>query len=318
MPLYLCSGAAVPVDIPVGKKMMKNVKNAEKSITNEYKNIIFSNLSLGSPKQPSGDQATKFKVPNIDLKISDNKIIITVELPGCKSDNLELSMNQNSLIIKCMNNKDKYYTEIKLPEEIIPQSTIANFKNNSLIVKADITDKAQTWDDLNKIEVLSEDLENFKNKLNKTQEQYHCVQLDYQNLLVKNKKEIESRIDNFKISVIEKLLRNIDNFELALKSTEKVKNKDSEKILVGLKLILNELRNTIIEEGVEEILSEGLIFNPSVHEVVECMETDKHPENTILEEYQKGYKYKNWIIRPSRVKVAVIPKKKVKDKDKGK
>jgi molecular chaperone GrpE len=294
--------------------MMENAKVVDKNKNTENLNIIFTNLQLGSPKQPNKSQAIKFKVPKIDLEKAENKIIITAKLPGCKLENLELLMNQNSLIIKCTNKKDKYYTEIKLPEEIIPQSTIANLINESLIVKTEIANKTQTWNGINKLEILSEDLKNTKNKLYKTQEQYHGVQLDYQNLIVKNKKEFETRIDNFKISVIEKLLRNIDNFELALKSTEKIRNKDSEKILVGLKLILNELRNTIKEEGVEEIITTGLIFDPSIHEAVECMETDKHPENTILEEYQKGYRYKNRIIRPSRVKVTILPKKKDKKK----
>jgi molecular chaperone GrpE len=294
--------------------MIKKKEKPENNKNTENQNIFFTNLQLGDPKQPSKSQAAKFKIPNTDLEKLEKKIIIKVELPGCKSENLELLLNQNYLIIKCVNKKDKYYTEIKLPEEIIPQSTVANLNNDTLIVTAEISNNTKTWDRLTEIDGLLKVLENAKNKLYKTQEQYHSVQLDYQNLLVKNKKEIETRVDNFKVSIIEKILRNIDNFELALKSTEKVKNKDSEQILVGLRLILNELRNTIKDEGVEEIVTKGQLFAPSMHEAVECMETDKHPENTILEEFQKGYRFKNRIIRPSRVKVAVLPKKNNKKK----
>jgi molecular chaperone GrpE len=70
----------------------------------------------------------------------------------------------------------------------------------------------------------------------------------------------------------------------------------------------------IMEEGVEEIVSEGMLFDPHQHEVLDCEETEKVTENSILKVYQKGYRYKNRIIRPSKVKIAIPPKPEKKKK----
>ena len=99
-------------------------------------------------------------------------------------------------------------------------------------------------------------------------------------------------------------------------STEKLENKQNEQILVGINLILTELKNIIKEECVSEIPGEGGLLDPMQHEVLDYEETEKYPENTILKVYQKGYKYKSCVLRPAKVRVAIPPKPKSKKKRK--
>jgi molecular chaperone GrpE len=300
-----------------------NIPDNQQSITsvdsmNAHEELIqFTSLKKGELKLPTENQLKKFKVPETEVAINETTINLNAKLTGAKASDIMLSLSPDSLVVLCENKKIAYYTEIKLPENIIPQSAVAKFANGNLkmtILKID--GSKIPWEDLEHIEKLQRELKDTKERHTKLQQQYHGIQLDYQNLLVKSKKEIDAKIDTYKISVIEKLLKNIDNFELALESTSKHQNKDNEQIIKGINLFLNELRSIISEENVTEVASEGLLFDPHLHEVLDFEETEKYPENTILEVYQKGYKYKDKVIRPAKVRIATSRKAKKKEKGK--
>jgi molecular chaperone GrpE len=281
--------------------------------------IQFTSVQKGELKIPNKSQLSKFTVPETDLTIDDTTMNLTAKLPGTTVNDLTLSLNQDSLIILSNNKQAAYYTEIKLPEGVIPQSAVAKFDNGTLnlsITKLGVYPEPK--DESVYLSQLQREVKESKDKLSQSQKQFYAIQQDYQNLLVRSKKEVEDRIDAYKISVIEKLIKNIDHFELALKSASKNTNqtKNNDQILVGINLILNELKNMIKEEGVCEITGDGLLLDPLQHEVLDCEETDKYPENTILMVHQKGYKYKSWVIRPSKVKVSIQPKSKKKGKPK--
>jgi molecular chaperone GrpE len=281
--------------------------------------IQFTNITKGELKTPNKKQLENFKIPNTDLIINESNIEITTDLEGTTNKDLSLSLNQESLTILCKNKKIGYYLEMKLPEKIIPQSAVAIFEVGKLSVKiAKHLNSDEPWVDLVEVGQLEANLQDSKDRLIQVQKQYHSIQQEYQNLLVKSSKDIENRIDSYKISVIEKILQNIDNFELALESTSKIKNKHNEQILLGINLILNDLKNLVKEENVTEVPGEGGILDPTQHEVLECEDSEKYPENTILKVFKKGYKYKDRVIRPAKVRVSIckLTKKDSKKKKK--
>lgn len=95
----------------------------------------------------------------------------------------------------------------------------------------------------------------------------------------------------------------LDNFENALKfsqtSSEEVKN-----WAIGFQMILAQFRDVMHNHGIVAYHSEGNLFDPHFHEAMEIVETDQHPDGTILEEYAKGYKSQHRTVRPAKVKVA--------------
>lgn len=101
-------------------------------------------------------------------------------------------------------------------------------------------------------------------------------------------------------------LPSLDNFENALKfsnsSSEEVKN-----WAIGFQMILTQFRDIMHNHGIVAFHSEGNLFDPHFHEAMELIETEKHPDGTILEEYAKGYKSQHRTIRPAKVKVAKKP-----------
>lgn len=102
-----------------------------------------------------------------------------------------------------------------------------------------------------------------------------------------------------------RLLPILDNFERAIKTAEELNDFDA--LHGGVVLILRQLRDLIVKEGVTPIEAEGQEFDPALHEAVMCVDTEDYPENTIIEEFQTGYMLGEKVIRASMVKVARNP-----------
>lgn len=105
--------------------------------------------------------------------------------------------------------------------------------------------------------------------------------------------------------IIIRLLPILDNFERAIKTAEEIKDFDA--LHGGVILILRQLRDVLEREGVKPIEAEGQEFDPNLHEAVMREDTDEYPDNTVIEEFQKGYTLGDKVIRPSMVKVAKEP-----------
>jgi len=106
-------------------------------------------------------------------------------------------------------------------------------------------------------------------------------------------------------NILIELLKIQDNLQRALDSAKE--GKDPKNLQQGLQIILNNLKKLLEREGVKPIDAIGEIFDPRKHHV--CMvenidNSEEIPENTILDELEKGYYYKGAVLRPSMVKIA--------------
>jgi molecular chaperone GrpE len=101
---------------------------------------------------------------------------------------------------------------------------------------------------------------------------------------------------------VESLIPVLDGFELALQS-----NGSGEDYRKGVELIYQQLLGALRRLGLEVVESEGKQFNPYMHEAVSMVETTEHEDQQILAELQRGYLFKNRLLRPARVKVAQRP-----------
>jgi molecular chaperone GrpE len=102
------------------------------------------------------------------------------------------------------------------------------------------------------------------------------------------------------MDAVKALLPVLDDFERALK----VESADKE-YARGMEIIYQRLYENLKKLGLEPISEEVPLFNPHIHHAVEMVDTKEHPDQTILEEYQRGYYFKGRLLRPAMVKVAV-------------
>ena len=105
------------------------------------------------------------------------------------------------------------------------------------------------------------------------------------------------------MEIVRELLPSLDDFERALK----VDGANSE-YRKGVELIYQRLLDTLKRIGLEPVpATAGEPFDPNVHQAVVRYETEDAPDNTILEEFQRGYNFKGKLLRPAMVRVAVKP-----------
>jgi len=95
----------------------------------------------------------------------------------------------------------------------------------------------------------------------------------------------------------------LDDFERALKLV----HTDSE-YARGMELIYQRLSEALKKLGLEPISAKGQKFDPHIHHAVDRVETEDEEEDTILDEYQRGYNFRGRLLRPAMVKVAVKKK----------
>jgi len=98
---------------------------------------------------------------------------------------------------------------------------------------------------------------------------------------------------------IQSLLPILDGFELALKSEA-----TGEDYRRGVKIIYLQFLGTLQRMGLESIESVGKPFDPNLHEAIAAVETDEYPDQQVVDELQRGYFFKQRLLRPARVRVA--------------
>ncbi|TFB08231.1 nucleotide exchange factor GrpE [Candidatus Atribacteria bacterium MT.SAG.1] len=134
------------------------------------------------------------------------------------------------------------------------------------------------------------------------------LQADFENYNKRQEKKKKEFIEFANEELLNDLLSVVDNLERALDSTKNEKN--AKAIKEGIKNTLKGFYNILKKEGVMPMKSVGRRFDPYRHQAVMKTETDKHSEDIVTEEFQKGYYIKSKILRPAMVKVAVSIKEK--------
>ena len=99
--------------------------------------------------------------------------------------------------------------------------------------------------------------------------------------------------------VIKSILPTLDSFERALKAGGNASDFRS-----GIELIYRQFQDALQKIGVQPIVAAGQPFDPRIHEAVEMVDTTEVPDHYVLEELQRGYKYKDRLLRPAMVRVA--------------
>lgn len=99
--------------------------------------------------------------------------------------------------------------------------------------------------------------------------------------------------------IVEKILPVVDNFERGLAQAP-----EEDAFAEGIRMIYKQLMTTLEELGVKQIEAVGKEFDPNLHNAVMHVEDEEAGENIIVEEFQKGYTYKEFVVRHSMVKVA--------------
>ncbi len=129
------------------------------------------------------------------------------------------------------------------------------------------------------------------------------VKADAENYKKRLRKEKEEFSQYANEKILKELIQIKDNLERALAA----ESPTAESMKEGVEMILKQFAALLEKEKVEAIEAAGKPFDPNLHEALCRVETDEHEENTVTEEYSKGYTLNGRILRPAKVVVAKAP-----------
>jgi len=178
-----------------------------------------------------------------------------------------------------------------------------------------LSSQAETYDDegnasrIPSEQIISGDaaaqVEEWKKKHDEVKEQLVWVAADLDNYKKRALKEKEEFLKFSQAGLLKEMLSGVDNLERAVNAIPK---DDQDKGLLtlkqGVELTLKQFQSILEKHGVTKIKAVGEKFDPRMHEVMFQEETDKFPDETVMEELQSGYLLHERVLRPALVKTA--------------
>jgi len=156
------------------------------------------------------------------------------------------------------------------------------------------------------IEILQDELKQKEDEIAKLKHEFLLHKAETENF----KKRLRKEKEEFSQYANEKLLKELipihENLERALSAD----NPTVESLKEGVEMIHKQFQSFLEKEKVDSIEALGKKFDPAIHEVLSQVESEEHEENTITEEFSKGYQLNGRILRPSKVVISKAPTKK--------
>ena len=178
-----------------------------------------------------------------------------------------------------------------LEGEAVQNETVEEQNEN---VESQEAEKSAEETSEDKIKKLEAELQEWKNS-------YTRKLAEFQNFTKRKENEVAEMRKYASEGIIVKLLDNIDNLERAVDASKESQNFDS--LIEGVNMILNNLKNLLTEEGVEEIEAAGKEYDPYEHKAMITENKEELDDNVVVQVFQKGYKMKGKVVRPAMVTV---------------
>lgn len=169
-------------------------------------------------------------------------------------------------------------------------------------IKEEKTKKEDSKKEDSKKETKKDQIEELKAEVAQWKDKYQRLMAEFENARKRTAKEAVQRYDMGAMGVLEKLLPVIDNFERGLDAVSE-EEKDSA-FVQGIQQIYKQLVAVMEDLGVTPMDATGKEFDANLHNAVMHVEDEELGENVVAEEMQKGYMYKENVLRHSMVKVA--------------
>jgi molecular chaperone GrpE len=129
------------------------------------------------------------------------------------------------------------------------------------------------------------------------------LKAEFDNFRKRNERERQTVALGATRDVVRGLLPVMDNLERAVAAL----GDQGEGIVAGLEMVRGQLAGLLTGHGVEEIPAHGEAFDPMVHEAIASVPSPGHPEGTVVEVVEKGYRQAEHVLRPTRVVIAARP-----------
>ncbi len=182
------------------------------------------------------------------------------------------------------------------------EAEAAESEETEEVTEEDAEDEAKTEDGKKGIFKKKEKKDKRDEQIEELTDKVKRQMAEFENFRKRTEKEKTQMYDMGAKTIVEKILPVIDNFERGLAAVPEEEKGNA--FVEGMDKIYKQMLTTLAEAGVEPIEAIGQEFNPDFHNAVMHVEDEEAGENVIVEEFQKGYMYRETVVRHSMVKVA--------------
>ncbi len=161
-----------------------------------------------------------------------------------------------------------------------------------------------------RITVPAQELEELKERATKAEENWERLlrtTADFENFKKRATREKQEAIKFGNESLLQKLVPVLDHFDMAITAAQAGGSDAAKPLQDGIQMVYQQLKNALVEAGLEEIDAAGKPFDPNLHEAVAQSETADVPEGQVVQQLRKGYKLRERLLRPASVVVAKRP-----------
>ena len=167
-----------------------------------------------------------------------------------------------------------------------------------------VEEKEEVVNELSEIEVLNKKIEELTEKNKMLEEKVLYKDAELINYRKRKDEEVSSMLKYANADIVLQMLTIVDDIERAISLDDNILDDEVSKFLSGIKMIYSRLIKILNDYEVKEIEALDKEFNPNLHQAVFTAKVDGKESNIVLEVLQKGYTYKDKVIRPSMVKVS--------------
>lgn len=178
------------------------------------------------------------------------------------------------------------------------ESHTENKRDEAATRGAEITAKGH----LNEIEILIKEIEAKDKTISEYVNQIKRTQADFENYRKRIEKERADAALDGVCKLLCEMISVADDLDRSIAASKK--NHDAQSLFKGVEMMHKKLIGILVKEDIEKIECVGKQFDPRMHEAVAVDESKHYKDNTVIEELEKGYVFKNKVLRPAKVKVA--------------
>jgi len=193
-----------------------------------------------------------------------------------------------------MTEKDKHEEQVKEPEKGKQPKRTSSGKKESKEEMVTIP--------LKSMEEQLKEIDDLKEKVDSYSDGWKRERADFDNYRKRVQRDQEQAKQNLTVDIIKKYLVLHDDLGLAMKNAPT--EQENNQWLDGIAMILKKMENILEAEGIEQINTEKVDFDPTLHEAISHEENPDFQSGQVIEVIKPGYKIKNRIIRPALVRVA--------------
>lgn len=167
-----------------------------------------------------------------------------------------------------------------------------------------VEEKEEVKSELSEVEVLNKKIEELTEKNKMLEEKVLYKDAELINYRKRKDDEVSSMLRYANADIVLQMLSIVDDIERAISLDDNVLDDEVSKFLSGIKMIYTRMIKTLNDFEVKEIEALDKEFDPAFHQAVFTAKAEGKDANIVLEVLQKGYMYKDKVIRPSMVKVS--------------